>query len=108
MAMTRSVAVQAPARGVEERAQLGARHVGEAHLRAVRVGAQHDRAELLGGHQPPLRLDDVREVGARRRRLAAELPGRRDDVLLLHRLHDVRHREAERREAVRLSQMRMA
>ena len=88
-------AVQASDRGVVLRAELDARHVAHAHDRAVDVGAHDDVAELLLVGQPALGSHRIGELLARRHRLAADLTGRIHGVLLLQRIEDLVHRDAE-------------
>ncbi len=88
-------AVEAPRLVVGQGAQLDARHVPEAHHRALGVDAEHDRAELLGGLKPPLGAHRVGELLPRRRRLGPHAPSRVHRALLLHRPNEVGHGEAQ-------------
>ena len=85
---------------VEHRPELDARDVLEADLRAVRIGAEDDVAELLLVEQPPLRADGVGVLGAGRGRRPADLAGRRQLVLLVDGVDDVGHRQAEASDAI--------
>ena len=60
-------------------------------------GADDDVLELVGRREPALRRHRQRELGARRRRLAADATGRRRGVLLAHRGGDVVDGQAELR-----------
>ena len=83
-------------------AQFDAGHVAQQHLRAVGVRAHHHLAELFRRLQAAAGLHGIGELGAGRRRRAAELAGRGQHVLLLHGVDDVRHGEAQPAELVRL------
>ena len=96
------VAVEAAFAVPLRRAQLHARHVAHAQHGAVRVGAHDDGAELLGAGEAPLGLQvdlELRVVAGGPR---AHAPNRRLHVLLLDRRHDVRRREVQADEPVRV------
>ena len=91
----RRVAVQ-PALGVHaRRTKLYTRDVGQPQHRAVRIGADHDAAELLGGDQASLRLHVELELGRIAGRSCADAAHRRLHILLLDRRDDVRGREIQ-------------
>ncbi len=94
--------VQPRALLVVQRAEVDAADVLQAYHGPVRVQPHDHVAELLRRHETALRPDRVGELLALRRRLGPEAPRRVDGALLLHRVEDVRHRQAEAREAIRL------
>ena len=71
-------------------------------MRAVRVGADDDFAEFLGGHEAAGRLYGVGELGARWRGRPADLAGRDQDILLLDRRGNVRNGQAQLGQLIRL------
>src|SRR6185369_11039629 len=84
------------------RAELDPRDVAEPEHGAVGVCAENDLAELLRRFEPTLRADGVRELLAVRRRFAADLPTWIHRVLRADRVGDLRDREAELREKIRV------
>ena len=93
-------AVQAADLAVALRAELDARHVAHPYDRSVDVGAHDDVAEFLLGGEASLRAHRVGELLPRGHRLAADLAGRVHRVLLLQRVEDLAHRDAELGERV--------
>ncbi len=98
----RLIVVQQRAQRVLGRAELEAGDVRQARHAAILAGLQYDRAELLLGDEPSLRVDRDQEVGRLGRRRRAELAGRDLDVLFAHRAHDVAGSQAARRGLVRV------
>ncbi len=74
-------------------AQLQARHVLDAHLRAVRLGHQHDVAELLGGRHLPLHHHRRRDGLVGGGRQVAQRAGRDQCVLVADGVVDVGRRQ---------------
>ena len=95
-------AVEPPFHAVGLGAEFDPGHVGHAHHRAVRVGAQHHPAEILGRLQPALGAHRVGELLARRHRLGAHLAGRVDRVLGVDRIDDLGDGDVEPGQPVRL------
>ena len=79
---------------VQERPELDPGNVAQPDLRSVRIRPENDLAELLFGEQAALRPDRVREIRSRRGGRAADLSGGGDDVLILHRVDDIRDGES--------------
>ena len=81
-------------------ADFDSRHVAEAHDAAVRIMAQDDVPELLGGHEAALHVQLVRHVAVALLRADAARGGL--DVLRLHRVGNVRGGNAESGHAERV------
>ena len=84
-----------PTRSQVLRGQLHRADVPDPDERAVLPGAHDDVGELIGGLQPAQRGHRQGELGARRRGLPTQRPRRIGGVLLLHRVADIPHRDAE-------------
>jgi hypothetical protein len=82
-------------------AELHARHVLDADLGTVRVGADDHVAEFLGSAEAALGAHRISETGSGRGRRAADLAGWRDHILFLNGAGDVRHRQSELGELIR-------
>ena len=76
-------------------AELDPRDVLEPHQRAIRVGAQDDVAEFLGGQQAALRAHRVRKLLARRCRFTADGARGVHDILGRDRVDDIVHGQLE-------------
>ncbi len=86
----RVLVVQLRAQGVATGTHLNARHVTQAHQRAVIGSFQDDIAELFFALQTPLGVDRQQEVAGLFGRLCAQLTGRHLHVLLLHSADHIR------------------
>ena len=93
-------AVHAPDELVVLRGELDARHVLQAQVRAVGIGAQDDVLELLRVGEPALGGDGVDELLRARARRLSDLAGGELRVLLVQRADQIGGREAQLREAI--------
>ena len=87
----------------------GERHRGDvldADQGAVVVGPEDHVAEFLRRREPALRRHGDGELGAGRRRLAAEAAGRVGGALLAHRARDIADGEAELCQTIRIDRNR--
>ncbi len=98
----RRLAVEAAHELVILRAQLDPRDVGQAHVRAVRIGADNDLLEFLGVGEPALGGDRVDEVLVVEVRRLAHLARGELRVLLVDGSDHVGRREAKLRHPVGL------
>src|SRR5207302_7693607 len=80
--------------------KLDARHVLQAQVRAVGVGAHDDVLELARVGEPALGGDGVDELLRARARRLAHLAGGELRVLLVQRADQISRRQAELREAI--------
>src|SRR5439155_2687130 len=92
--------VHAPDELVVLRGELDARHVLQAQVRAVGIGAQDDVLELLRVGEPALGGDGVDELLRARARRLSDLAGGELRVLLVQRADQIGGREAQLREAI--------
>ena len=77
------------------RAEIDARDVFDAQQRTVRIRADDNPAELFGIDQTSLSTNRVRHLRSRHRRIAADLAGRIDGILLIQSIRQICNREPQ-------------